>query len=445
MMILEGSMPVWEQLGITSPAEAGAFLEALRRRDVLVLPSADGDRGYPIVARGQQARGWGVAVSATVVAASLPPPDLLAYHRSLGLGPERVFHPARASARDRLARLTLDDADLISALRADGTLRHGFVAFKDRDAERLLERLCLDPLYCGPPAAAYEAANDKLSFAEAGTTWGFDALPTVPAGDETSLVAAFRALSARWREGCIVRGRRGAGGNEVYHVRSEHAARRIWRRLAASRRVIVAPYVPRATIVRDVATHGIVTRTGFAPLAFADQLVRGCQFRGGRVTHDWPPEHIAAVAAGLDGIARWLRDLGYVDAPAGIDGFLVRRHSTLRFLAVDPNVRMTGTMMPWAVVAALSERVRRRFVWQVETFHLLGVTATFDRLRRRLGADLLDAESIERGGILPSMILSTVRLGSLGASLLTAILLAHDITQLDRLRGRILRLGIVVR
>jgi hypothetical protein len=45
------------QHGITSAAEAGAFLEALRRRDVLVLPSADGDRGYPIVARGQQQSG----------------------------------------------------------------------------------------------------------------------------------------------------------------------------------------------------------------------------------------------------------------------------------------------------------------------------------------------------------------------------------------------------
>lgn len=445
MMILEGAMPVWEQYGITSAAEAGAFLEALRRRDVLVLPSADGDRGYPIVARGQQARGWGVAVSPTVVAASAPPPDLLAYHRSLGLGPERVFHPALPSARDRLARLTLDDADLMSALRADGTLRHAFVAFKDRDAELLLERLRLGPLYCGPPAAAYEAANDKLSFAEAAAARGFDAVPMVPAGDETSLVTAFRALSGRWGEGCIVRRRRGAGGNEVYHARSEHAARRIWRRLAGSRGVIVAPYVPRATIVRDVATHGIVTRTGFAPLAFADQLVRDRQFRGGRVTHDWPAEHVAAVVAGLDGIASWLHDLGYVDAPAGIDGFLVRSHGTLRFLAIDPNVRMTGTMMPWAVVAALSERVGRHFVWQVETFRLLGVTATFDRLRRRLGTDLLDAGSIERGGILPSMILSTIHLGPLGVSLLTAILLAHDVTQLDRLRSRILRLGAVVR
>ena len=102
-------------------------------------------------------------------------------------------------------------------------------------------------------------------------------------------------------------------------------------------------------------------------------------------------------------------------------------------------------MMPWAVVAALSERVGRRFVWQVETFRLLGVTATFDRLRRRLGTDLLDAGSIERGGILPSMILSTIHLGPLGVSLLTAILLAHDVTQLNRLRGRILRLGAVVR
>jgi hypothetical protein len=61
------------------------------------------------------------------------------------------------------------------------------------------------------------------------------------------------------------------------------------------------------------------------------------------------------------------------------------------------------------------------------------------------GTDLLDAGSIERGGILPSMILSTIHLGPLGVSLLTAILLAHDVTQLNRLRGRILRLGAVVR
>jgi len=69
-------------------------------------------------------------------------------------------------------------------------------------------------------------------------------------------------------------------------------------------------------------------------------------------------------------------------------------------------------MMPCAVVAALSERVGRRLVCQVDTFRpLLGVTATFDRLRRRLGTRLLDAGSIGRGGILPSMILSTIRLG----------------------------------
>ncbi len=92
-----------------------------------------------------------------------------------------------------------------------------------------------------------------------------------------------------------------------------------------------------------------------------------------------------------------------------------------------------------------AQRTRgRRFVWQVETFRLLGIMATFDRLRRRLGTDLLDAGDIERGGILPSMILS-IHLGPLGVSLLTAILLAHDVTQLDRLRGRILRLGAVVR
>ena len=90
-------------------------------------------------------------------------------------------------------------------------------------------------------------------------------------------------------------------------------------------------------------------------------------------------------------------------------------------------------MMPCAVVAALSFRP------------LLGVTATFDRLRRRLGTHLLDAGSIERGGILPSMILSTIRLGPLGVSRLTAILFSRRLTQLDRLRGLILPLKAAVR
>ena len=90
-------------------------------------------------------------------------------------------------------------------------------------------------------------------------------------------------------------------------------------------------------------------------------------------------------------------------------------------------------MMPCAVVAALSFRP------------LLGVTATVDRLRRRLGIHLLDAGSIERGGILPSMILSTIRLGPLGVSRLTAILFSRRLTQLDRLRGLILPLGAAVR
>jgi hypothetical protein len=131
MIIQEGTMPVWEQPGITSPAAARASLDTLRRRDVVAFPSADGDRGYPRAALGHRARGWGITVSPTVVTASPPPPELLAYHRTLGLGPERVLCPAAPSSRHPLSRLVLDDADLLSRLSADNSLRHAFVAFKD--------------------------------------------------------------------------------------------------------------------------------------------------------------------------------------------------------------------------------------------------------------------------------------------------------------------------
>jgi hypothetical protein len=183
---------------------------------------------------------------------------------------------------------------------------------------------------------------------------------------------------------------------------------------------------------------------GSLPLVFTDQLVRNRQFRGGRVTDDWPAEQVSLITGALDRIARWLRDLDYVDAPAGIDGFLLRGEDGPRFVALDPNIRMTGTMMPWAVVAALSDASARRFVWQVEAFRVIGLTLTLERLHRRLGADLLDRACIEQSGILPSIILSTGRVGGVGVTLLVAILLAPDLAHLDHLLNRILHLGALV-
>jgi hypothetical protein len=109
----------WVQAGITSVAVARAFLDALRHRDTLVLYSSDGDVGYPLTARGHRQRGHGASISPRIIAASPPPPELVAYHRALGLGPEHVYCPAAPSPATRLATLVLEDSRLLERIRAD--------------------------------------------------------------------------------------------------------------------------------------------------------------------------------------------------------------------------------------------------------------------------------------------------------------------------------------
>jgi hypothetical protein len=436
--------PLWAQPGITSSEVARAFLDGLRRADTLVLPTSDGDVGYPRAALGHERRGQGAALSPNVIAASPPAPELLAYHRSLGVAPARFYCPASPSHTTPLAASVLADTALVERIRANRLLVRMFVAFKDRSAELLMERLGLAPADCAPPASIYETANDKLVFARAAASYGFDAVALRAANAPEELDDAFAALSGEHGRGCILRRRRGAGGHGIHVARSPAAARRIWRRLRADGEVTIAPRVPEERVLRDVAVHGFVTADGFAPLVFADQIVRRHRFRGGRVSEEWSPEEIAAVEATLRGVGRWLRDLGYVDAPAGVDGFLVREAGRLRFRALDPNIRLTGTTLPWSVAAALSERADRRFVWQVETFRILGPTFGFERLRRRLGGDLLSADRLARGGILPSVLSTTLRFGGIGATHLRALLLAVDRRHLDHLLSRIRRLGVLM-
>jgi hypothetical protein len=435
----------WVQPGITDAGAARDFLATLRARDTLVLHVGDSDRGYPLKARGQGFRGHCAAVCPNIVAATPPPPDMVAYQRRLGLGPERVVCPTAPTARAPLSTLLLEDADALARVRADCSLTRMLLAFKDRAAALLLERLGLAPVYSAPAPEAYERANDKLAFACAGPQYGFETLPMEVVADERALEGTFRSLAARYGDGCMVRRRRGAGGHHLYRAATLKRARRLWKRLRADGDdVVLTPYVPPALVARNVAAHGIVTDEGFAPLCFSDQLIRAGRFRGGRVAPDWQPAEIAAVRRGLDGAARWFRDGGYAGAPAGVDGFLMRNGDGPKFVAIDPNARLSGTMMPWAVVAALAEAAGRSFVWQFEYLLMLGLPLTFERLRRRLGDDLLAPTAIERGGILPSFLASR-RLGPLGASGLWTILLAHDASHLEYLRGRVRALALIPR
>lgn len=438
------SPPPWAQPGITDVSAARAFLAALGDPGTLVLTSTDADVGYPLTRLGQRFRGHGVCVSRTLIAATPPATDLVAYHRSLGLGPERVFCPGAISHRESLARLVLADEALCARLRADRSLARILLSFKDRAGAALVDRLGLAPAYCEPAPEAYETANDKLVFAEAGERYGFDTVPMRVARDPDEIDRAFRAASRRWGAGCALRSRRGAGGRNIHHAPTLREARRIGRRLAVHGDVLVAPWVPASLVVRNVATHGIVSAGGFAPFVFSEQILRGCVFRGGRVAREWDADEVAVIRTALGGIARWLADLGYVDAPAGIDGLLVREEGRLRFLALDPNVRLTGTMVPFAAVARLSEAAGRSFLWQFEWLRMLGRPVGLARLRRHLGSDLLVPDALPRGGVLPTFV-RTTRLGPVGASSLRVMFLAHDDAHLAHLRARVRALGLIHR
>jgi hypothetical protein len=208
--------------------------------------------------------------------------------------------------------------------------------------------------------------------------------------------------------------------------------------------VILLPYVPPARVARNVATHGIVTADGFAPLCFTDQIVGRYHYRGGATTEPWAPAEIVAVRAGVAGVAHWFRDLGYTGAPAGIDGFLVRGDDGPRFLVLDPNARLSATTGPWAALTVLVERAARPLAWRFEGFRLLGAALTLDRLRRHLGSDLLAPEAVERGGVLPTTLMSR-RLGPFADNHLWALMLGHDADHVARLRQRLRSVAVIAR
>jgi hypothetical protein len=433
-------VPHWAQPGITAVPVAREFLETLRRRDTLFIYCGDGEAGYPINFLNTRERGHGASVSPNVVTATPPPEELIACHRSLGLGPERVFCPA-SCRRIPLAKAVLADERLLARLREDRSLRGLFTCFKDPQTERLSRRLGLDCVACAPPAAAYAALNDKFDFARAAARHGFAALSTRMTPDADTLEDAFRSLGGIYGQGCILRLRRGVGGLGLRHAPTLERARRIWRRLRAAGDVLVTPFIPPALVVRNIGLHGIATPEGFAPLVVTDQLIRDFRFRGGRVAHDLTAEEIGAIRACLPGFGSWLRAEGYVNAPAGVDGFLLRAADGPSFVAMDPNIRMTGTMRPWSVVATLSEAAGRSFLWQFERLGFISATLTLRRLHQRLGADMVEPGRLEQGGILPSYI-GRFGLGPLGALRLEVILLGRDADHLDHLCRRVRALAI---
>ncbi len=433
--------PPWVQLGITDVPAADRMLAALRAPDSLVVSALDGEGDN--ASAGQHFRGHGIHVGASVVTATPISEEVLDYHRSLGLGPARVFCPAGPTARTSVVRLVLKDAALCERLRADRGIARLVLAYNDAAADALVARLGLTPAWA-PPSAAYDAANDKLALAEAASRYGFEAVPMRRVTERGGLEDAFRALHEPYGAGCILRLRRGSAGRDVHYAPTLRAARRVWRRLRARGDVLVSAYVPATRILRNVATHGFVTAAGFAPLFFSEQIIRRHVFRGGLVEPEWKADEIAPIRRALAGIAGWLRDLGYVDAPAGIDGFLVEGVDRPRFLALDPNIRMTGMMFPWAAVVALSERAGRGFVWQFEARRMLGVPLTLARFRRHFGEEFLRPEAPERGGVLPTF-LTTRHVGPVGSTFAWLLLLGRDAAHLAHLRARVGTLGLVTR
>lgn len=432
-------MPAWAQPGITTVGVARDFLNMLRRRDTLFVYSCDGEPGMPINHFNASERGLGVTLSPCIVAAAPPPADLAAYHRSLELGPERVFCPV-TSRHVSLALAVQADAGLLERLRGDRSLRRMFPYFKDSHAESLAKRLGVDFVFSSPSAATYDALNDKFDFSRAGARHGFATLPMQTVHDFKALEAAFRSLAAIYGHGCMLRLRRGVGGAGMRHAHTLAQARFVWRLLRVHGEVLLTPFVPPSEVVRNIGLHGIVTSEGFEPLLVTDQIIRGIKFRGGRLAHDLTGEEIEAIRSCLPGLGSWLRTEGYVNAPAGVDGFLMRGLEGLRFVLLDPNIRMTGTMRPWSVVAALSERAGRRFVWQFEWAVIIGAVAGLRHLRQRLGGDLLDASRLEQGGILPS-VMRRFGLGPLGALRMEVVLIGRDGAHLEHLRRRLGDIG----
>lgn len=434
-------LPLWAQPGVTAVAPARAFLADLGAADTLTLPVPDGDEGYrsSLLARG--ARGLGATVAGAVLAAAAPAADLLAYHRELGVAPSRWLTPA-ALGRRPLAAAALADPALLRRLRAGG-FRRLLLAFRDADGERLQAALGLGASWCAPSAQSYAVANDKLAFAAAAPAHGVPTLPMLPADDVAAACRAWRELAPHFGAGCVLRRPRSAGGNGFALARRERDVEGAWRLLRAPR-VMVMPYVPPERVRREVAVHGLMTAHGFAPLFYSDQLLRGVRYRGARVAATWCAAELAALAAAQSAFGDWLRGLDFTEGAAGFDGFFVEDGGRERLFVLDPNGRLTGSTLPWAVEASLAEAAGRAFVWQVESFRLLGRAPSLGWLRRQLGEDLLEARRLAAGGILPSLVHLPVRVGAVAAWWLRAILLASDEAHLDHLRRRVTGLAPLV-
>lgn len=422
---------------------ARAFLGELSRPDTLYFNCPDGEDHYPRGFLVNWQRGQGACTSPNIAVARTPPSDLTAYHRSLGLGPVRLFCP-RNCGRTPVAEALLRDTRLMEQIRAEGSLKRVFFAYKDPRSEMLAERLGLETVCCAPPAATYAALNDKLNLATAGKTHGFRTLPAEEARDAKTLESVFQSLNGYYGKGCMLRLRRGTSGNNLRHARNPAEASTIWKRLRPPCGVIVTPFVPPERILRNFALHGYSTPEGFQPVVLTDQIIRRQKYRGGWAVDGLEPADLEAVRSCLPGLSSWLHAEGYVHAPAGVDGLLLDTPEGREFVIIDPNIRMTGTMRPWAVATTLGERSRRNFAWQSEWFAFLGSALTLGDLRGRLGTDLLDPDHPDRGGILPSS-MGPFGFRPFGMLVIEVILLGRDPEHLHHLRKRVLGIGLTPR
>ncbi len=432
----------WNQGGVTDLVNARRFLDALLDPRTLTLASADGDPAYRLGFLSHRARGQGAAPLSSVLAATRGDQDLHRYHIELGVAPHRVFVPARVSRRE-LAGLVLLDEKLCDEL-SDSGYEKGFAPYVSESVARLFERIRVEPTWCEHSPDVYTRTNDKLELARSGALYGIPTLPGRAIDAVPDLPSAWHELTSGYGSACVLRPRWGAGGRGLVVVRTLTEARLAWRRIHRHGPVAMFPWLPPDRILRQISSHGVVRDGRFSLFCITDQLLNGTRYRGGRQIDDWPADLTSEIQRALDAAARWLADLGFRAGAAGFDGLLVSEPPGTRFLLIDPNIRATGTTLPWATVARLSEAAGRHFPWQVQSFRILGPPPSLARLGRVLGEDLLNARKLSRGGILPYLAFPALELGPIAAWWLRAIFLADDADHLAHLAGRISDLGRVV-
>jgi len=434
--------PCWALPGLTDVVAARGFLNLLQQPDTLFFYQADGEEGFPSNLSTNWMRGHGVSISPVVAAARMPNPALTSYHRSLGLGPERILCPS-SGGRLPVAESFLQHPNDLARLASDRSVKRVFFAFKDPQSQQLGDHLGWDQVGCEPPPSVYQTANDKRRLSESAAAHGLFTLPALTATDSPSLQNAFLTLNRIYNQGCMLRMCHGACGHELHHARSPAHARLIGLRLLARGNIVVTPFVPPERIQRNLALHGWMTPEGFAPITLTEQILRGFQYRGGRLADNLEPDELRAVRSILPGLGSWLKSEGYVNAPAGVDGFLLKTPEGPRFTLIDPNIRLTGSMRPWSVGAILGERTGSQFLWQSEWFAFLGPLPTFDQFCRRLDPFLLQPGRIGDGGILPSSF-GSIGTRPLGVLMVEVLLLARDLKHLRHLRAHVLGSGLTL-